>query len=153
MSRPTMQTLIGYGPRYAVENSGQFNMSHRLLLQGDERKYELWEVRFLGNPRTHKLYDTIIAKMAEPVNSNKNAKAYMVQFLDDRSLSLIIRDANNDGRKALNILREHFPTTWEAKSHSLVYRVDFIATTTRREHHRLHDTSGEYFKKRRRNYK
>ena len=28
----------------------------------------------------------------------------MVQFLDDRNLSLIIRDAKNDDRKALNIL-------------------------------------------------
>ena len=27
MSHPTMQTLTDYGPRYAVENSGQFNMS------------------------------------------------------------------------------------------------------------------------------
>ena len=64
---------------------------------------------FLGYLRTHKLYDTIIAMMDEPVNPNKNAEAYgeMVQFLDDRSLSLIIRDAKNDSKKALNILREH----------------------------------------------
>ena len=48
--------------------------------------------------------------MDEPVNPNKNAVTYgeMVQFLDDRSLSLIIRDAKNDGSKALNILREHY---------------------------------------------
>lgn len=32
----------------------------------------------------------------------------MVQYLDDRSLSLIIRDANNDGIRALKILREHY---------------------------------------------
>ena len=106
MNRPTMQTITGYGARYAIENSGQFNMSHRLMFQGDEKKYELWEVRFLGNLRTHKLYDTIIAKMDEPVNPNKNAEAYgeMVQFLDDTSLSIIIRDAKNDDRKARNIL-------------------------------------------------
>ena len=74
-----MQTLTGYEPRYTVENSGQFNM---LMFQGDERKYELWEERFLGYLRTHKLYDTIIAKMDEPVNPNKNVVAYieMVQF-------------------------------------------------------------------------
>ena len=48
--------------------------------------------------------------MNEPVNPNKNAVAYgeMVQFLDDISLSLLIWDAKNDGRKALNILREHY---------------------------------------------
>ena len=47
------------------------------------------------------------------------------------------------------------PTTLEAKSQSPVYRVDFIAKLTRREHHRRHDTGGEcsyIFKKRRRNY-
>ena len=103
MSRP------GYGSRYADENSGQFNVSQRLISQGDERKY-FWEVRFLGYLRIHKLYDTIIAKMDEPVNSNINAEAYgeMVQFLDDRRLSLIIQDAKNNGRKVLNILREHY---------------------------------------------
>ena len=32
----------------------------------------------------------------------------MVQCLDDRSLSLIIREAKDDGRKALKVLREHY---------------------------------------------
>ena len=50
-------------------------MSHRLKFQGDKRKYELWEVRFLGYLRTHKLYYTINAKMDEPVNPNENAEA------------------------------------------------------------------------------
>ena len=110
MSRPTIQILTGYSPRYAVKNSGQFNMSDRLMFQGDERKYELWEVRFLGYLRTHKLYDTITAKMDELVNPNKNAETIgdMVIFLDDRSLSLIIRDAKNDERNALYISREHY---------------------------------------------
>ena len=31
----------------------------------------------------------------------------MVQYLDDRSLSLIIRDAKDHGRKALEIWRNH----------------------------------------------
>jgi hypothetical protein len=39
---------------------------------------------------------------------NMNAFAELIQFLDDRSLSLVIRDAANDGRKALGILREHY---------------------------------------------
>ena len=76
MSHPTMQTLTGYGPRYTFENSGQFNISRRLMFQGDERKYELWKVRFLGYLRTHKLYETTIAKMDEPANPNKIAEAY-----------------------------------------------------------------------------
>ena len=32
----------------------------------------------------------------------------MVQCLDGRSLSLVIREANNDGREALKVLREHY---------------------------------------------
>ena len=62
------------------------------MFHGDERKYELWDVIFFGYLRTHKLYNTITTKMDELVNPNKNAEAYgeMVQFLDDRSLSLII---------------------------------------------------------------
>ena len=31
-----------------------------------------------------------------------------VQVLDDRSLSLIVRDARDDGRKALELLRNHY---------------------------------------------
>ncbi|XP_057680235.1 uncharacterized protein LOC130908627 [Corythoichthys intestinalis] len=40
----------------------------------------------------------------------KNADAYaeMIQLLDDESLSLIMRDATNDGTKALKILREYY---------------------------------------------
>ena len=37
-----------------------------------------------------------------------SAFAKLVQCLDDRSLSLVIREANNDGRKALKVLREHY---------------------------------------------
>jgi hypothetical protein len=42
---------------------------------------------------------------------SKNAEAYaeLVQLLDDdRSLSLIIRDAADDGQGALQILRNHY---------------------------------------------
>ena len=34
--------------------------------------------------------------------------AQLVQFLDDRSLSLVMRDARDDGRKAMKILRQHY---------------------------------------------
>ena len=48
-----MATLAtGYGP------------SRRLLFDGDEAKYELWEIKFLGYLRLHKLYDVILAKEA-----------------------------------------------------------------------------------------
>ena len=99
-------TLTGYGP----SNS-------RLIFDGDERKYELWEVKFLGYLRLKKLVETILTPLAPDASeeataadSVKNADAFaeLIQYLDDRSLSLVIRDAANDGRKAFGILREHY---------------------------------------------
>ena len=45
---------------------------------------------------------------AADVTKNTNAFAQLMQCLDDRSHALIIRDAANDGRKALDISREHY---------------------------------------------
>ena len=44
------------------------------------------------------------------VDEAKNADAFaeLVQCLDDRNLSLIIREAKDDGRKVLKVLREHY---------------------------------------------
>ena len=60
--------------------------------------------------RTQKLYNTITAWIDDEINPNKNAGAFgeLVQYFDDKSLSLIIYDANNDDRKALKTLREHY---------------------------------------------
>ena len=45
----------------------------------------------------------------EEANSSKNEEAFaeLIQFLDDKSLALVIRDAIDDGRKALQIIRAH----------------------------------------------
>lgn len=96
----TSVNLTGYGPR------------RTLVFDGDESRYELWEVKFLGYMRLQKLYDVVIPKEGEtsaPSAADKaSAFAELVQCLDDRSLSLVIREANNDGRKALQVLREHY---------------------------------------------
>ncbi|KAG1649946.1 D-aminoacyl-tRNA deacylase 1 [Nymphon striatum] len=96
----TSTTSTGYGPR------------HRLMFDGEETRYELWEVKFLGYMRLQKLHDVILAKEEESTppsaELNSNAFAELVQFLDDRSLSLVIRDARDDGREALKILRGHY---------------------------------------------
>jgi hypothetical protein len=93
-------TSTGYGPRL------------RLMFDGDEAKYELWEVKFLGYMRLQKLDGVIDPQGENPadpdVDKNKDSFAELVQFLDDRSLSLVIREAKDDGRKALRILREHY---------------------------------------------
>lgn len=48
--------------------------------------------------------------LAEDLDQTKNEEVFaeLVQVLDDRSLSLIIRDAKNDGRAAIKILRQHY---------------------------------------------
>ena len=86
-----MVTLAtGYGP------------SRRLMFDGDETKYELWEI---------KLHDVILAEgELDEENRVKNIDAFaqLIQCLDDRSLSLVMRDAKDDGKKALQILRNHY---------------------------------------------
>ena len=90
--------LTGYGPR------------SRLLFDGDERNYETWEVRFLGYLHLNGLKSTILTSASGTPDAAKNEKAYseLVQVLDERSLSLIMRDATDDGATALRILREHY---------------------------------------------
>lgn len=44
------------------------------------------------------------AALAEDEAKNGEAYAELVQCLDDKSLSLIMRDAKHDGRRALGIL-------------------------------------------------
>ena len=93
-----MAATTGYGPRM------------RLTFDGDEKKYELWEVKFLGFMRLQKLHTVFMPVDNEPPSAEKNAEAFaeLIQCLDDRSLSLVIRDAMDDGKKALQILREYY---------------------------------------------
>jgi len=93
-----MAATTGYGPRM------------RLTFDGDENKYELWEVKFLGFMRLQKLHTVFMPVDNEPPSLEKNAEAFaeLIQCLDDRSLSLVIRDAMDDGKKALQILREYY---------------------------------------------
>ena len=89
----------------------------RLVFDGDEKNYELWETKFLGHLRLQKLKDTILNAPQAPVEASvleedtaKNAEAYaeLIQFLDDKSLSLVMREAPDDGRGALKILRVYY---------------------------------------------
>ena len=93
-------SLTGFGPRRS------------LIFDGDESKYELWEVKFLGHLRLQKLYDVVVPRDGESnapdAEKNANVFAELVQCLDDRSLALIIREAKDDGQKALAVLREHY---------------------------------------------
>ena len=100
----------GYGP---------MSRMNRLLFDGDEEKYEAWEEKFLGYMLLKDLKSTIIPPVTTntdgtttvaDVDPTQNEKAYaeLIQFLDDTSLQLVMRDAKNDGKKALEILRAHY---------------------------------------------
>ena len=100
----------GYGP----------SPNLRLFFDGNEEHYELWEVKFLAHLRLQKLHGVIESTPTDD-NEERNAQVFaeLVQKLDDKSLSLIIRDAKDDGRKALKILREHYRGTSKPRIISL----------------------------------
>ncbi|XP_041844550.1 uncharacterized protein LOC121642123 [Melanotaenia boesemani] len=52
----------------------------------------------------------LMESAADDEDEAKNAEAYaeLIQFLDDKSLLLVMRDAADDGREALQILRDYY---------------------------------------------
>ena len=48
------------------------------------------------------------AALAEVEAKNGEAYAELVQCLDNKGLSLVMRDTKRDGRRALEILRKHY---------------------------------------------
>ena len=98
-----MSTSTGYGSP---------NSTKRHVFDSDNDDYELWEVKFKAMLRLNKLY-SILNKSAptDPadlaVYDEKNAEIFstLVLWLDDKSISLIVRDAPDDGKAALEISR------------------------------------------------
>ena len=88
----------GYGPK----------RSEYLVFDGDENNYEKWEVKLLAYLSLRKLKKTVTCEGGNDAAKNEEAFSEIVQLLDDRSLSLVMRDAKDDGRQALKILREHY---------------------------------------------
>ena len=99
----TSNSVIGYGP-----SQGRLS---RLYFDGVTEHYELWETKFFGYLRLRSL-DAVLRKNGalegQEIEQNKDIFAELIQVLDDTSLSLIIRDAHDDGIKSLKILREHY---------------------------------------------
>ena len=56
------------------------------------------------------MYNTIISGTDDEIIPNKNAEAFgeLVLYLNDISLSQFLRDVNNEDRKVLKNLREHY---------------------------------------------
>ena len=109
----TAQNSTGYVP----------SANKRLYFDGNQENFELWEVKFLAYLRLNDLHTVLnetpgstanepdaTTAAARAVDAEKNEKVFatVVQYLDDTPLSLIIRDARDDGRKAMKILREHY---------------------------------------------
>ena len=92
-----MAGLTGYGN------------STRPMFDGNEEKYDMWECKFLSYMRLKKLKKVIIPDGPRATAELlEDAFAELVQCLDERSLSLVMREATDDGRKALKILRNHY---------------------------------------------
>ena len=82
----------------------------RLTFDSDETKFDLREVKFLAYLRIQKMHVVLEEVNNDNVDPEKNADLYaeLIQVLDDRSLSLVMREAPNDGRKAFKILKDHY---------------------------------------------
>ena len=68
--------------------------------------------------RRQRLYDIFVPSPDKrELDAAKNADAFaeLVQCLDERSLSLIIREAKDEGRKALKVLQEHYQGNGKAR--------------------------------------
>ena len=114
-------SLTGYGPSSSV--SGRYS---RLCFDGTGRSYEQWEVKFLGYLKLCKLKATILNKETDSsklptdfAEKNEECYAELIQFLDETSLSLVMNDAADDGRKALQILRSFYAGTSKPRVISL----------------------------------
>ena len=116
---PIMENSRGCGPRSQWQN---------LMFDGDERKYELWETKILGYLRLKGLKETVLnpTDNAASAEKNKNAYAELIQFLDDRSLGLVMSEARDNGYEALKILREHYPGRSKPRIITLYHQFDYI---------------------------
>lgn len=76
---------------------------------------KLWEVKFLGHLSLMGLNQTILSTGDIDEEKNEECYAELIQFLDDKSLSLVMREATDDGRKALEIFRSHYASQGKAR--------------------------------------
>ena len=80
-----------------------------LCFDGDSEKWEEWEVKFLAYLNLKKL-KKVVMQDGGPTTAAKLEEAFseLVQVLDSRSLHLVMRDARDNGREAMRILRNHY---------------------------------------------
>ena len=115
-------------PQLGLTGYGAHSRLSRLYFDGDEQKWEAWEERFLGYMLLKDLKSVLIST-EDTVDATQNEKAYaeLIQFLDDTSHQLVMRDAKNDGRKALQTLRTHY--SGKGKTRLLALYTDLMLST------------------------
>ena len=94
----------------SMAGSGQAShgvWGQRPIFNGDESKFEIWDVKFNSYLRIRELH-SVLTDPAPDAAKNAMIYAELVQVLDDRSLLLVMRDAADDGKRALEILRNHY---------------------------------------------
>ena len=100
----------------------------------DERKYEQWQVKFLGYMRLHKLKDVLVSEnWGEGANAGRNEEVFaeLIQFIYNKSLALVMRDAIDDGIQALKIpLRAHHAGTGKPRVISLYTEVTSLVKSS-----------------------
>ena len=108
---PNSVSASGYGPSVK-------NRIHRSkpIFNGNETNFEIFEVKFLSYLRLCGLYNVTQNSNSENDDElNAEVFAELIQCLDDRSINLIIRDARDNGRKALEILSLHYRPKGKAR--------------------------------------
>ena len=93
------KNLTGYGPSSAWRN---------LVFDGDERKFEIWETKIMGYMKLKKLKKVFVGEEDVTPDQNETAFCELIQFLDERSLTLVMRNGKDNGREAFKILRNHY---------------------------------------------
>ena len=78
-------------------STGYGHPAQRLYFDGDETKYEQWEIKMLSYMRLKHLKNIILPESEVIASAEKREEAFaeLVQFLDDRSLNLIMHDAKD----------------------------------------------------------
>ncbi|XP_061834030.1 uncharacterized protein [Nerophis lumbriciformis] len=98
-------------PRRKVGRRGKI-----LCFDGDEKNYLSWETKFVEHLGQLGLKATLLSEPhdnKDDVQKNEDVYAELIQVLDDKSLSLIMIEAEDDGRRALKILRQYYGESQE----------------------------------------
>ena len=106
---------------------------------GDESKYKLWKVKF---PR-YLTFQPI--KVTIWIMDNSTVFAKLIQYLDDRSSSYVMRDAKNNGQKTMIMLRAILNKSWRQHPQGTNYTATCLPSQklSKSDEPDMQDTAGE----------